>query len=175
MHYSRRIASLHAFVHLCPAVIAIILLMLNTRGHFVGDVSPSAITALQFAAKTLEVLIQASLSTILLSLIRHQALFTRRLPLGSLVAPVNATKISYLWSLELWGPLTFAQGWDLQKGLTLSFIIATIILAAIVGPSSAVLMIPRPISAKVSRSLLFLDDAATLFPTGIHSNSSILV
>ncbi|KAL9113538.1 MAG: hypothetical protein Q9227_002276 [Pyrenula ochraceoflavens] len=46
---------------------------------------------------------------------------------------------------------------------------AVIVLAAVVGPSSAVVMIPRPINYPVKPYLVLLDDAATLFPKKVPS------
>lgn len=174
MHKNRGIATLHSFLHILPAAAALVFVVFNLQGYLVGNISTSVITAIQFAAKVLEVLIQTSLTAILLSLIRYQAVFTHNLPLGSLLAPVNTVRVSYLWSLELWGSLTSPclRGW--RRVLLSVAIPATIILAAIVGPSSAILMIPRSIIHPNGRLLAFLDDTATLFPESVELTSGNL-
>lgn len=174
IHRDRRVAILHSLLHVCPATAALVFLIFNIKGRHIGGVSTTTITAMQFAAKALEISMQASLTAILLSLIRHQALSTCTVPLGSFVAPVNTTKISYLWSLELWGPLTSRHLPAWRKIALFSAILVAVLLAAVVGPSSAVLMIPRPIKYHTRDFLVLLDDNATLFPTRIGPTSGSL-
>lgn len=53
-------------------------------------------------------------------------------------------------------------------------IIAMVVLAAVVGPSIAVLLVPRPIEYPTGRYLVLLDDEATIFPTAVGLNGSNL-
>ena len=165
IYKDRKAALLHACLHLVPMSAALALMILNIRSYFVGGISPTKVTALQFSAKLLEILMQASLAAILFGLVRHELVGGRNLPLGSILAPLHITDISYLWSLNHWGSLTSQdpRGW--RKLSLLVIIPATIILAALVGPSSAVLMIPRPISYLYGKELDFTDEAATSFTT----------
>ena len=89
---------------------------------------------------------------------------THSVPLGSLFAPLQMTSISYLWSLELWGSATSPCLHKWQRAILLVFTCAMIVLAALVGPSGALLMIPRPITTFKLQFLLFFDNATTLFP-----------
>jgi hypothetical protein len=151
-------------------LVALTFIILNGKGHFFGDVSTTTITAIQFAAKLLEILLQASLAAMLYGLIGHLALGDSALPLGTLFAPLNVTNLSYLWSLELWGSLTAKclGGW---RRVVLSIIVPIIVgLAAVVGPSSAVLMVPRQLHHSVKGDMVLLDPEAILFP--LHFNAS---
>lgn len=167
LHQNRFIALLYSTIHICPTAVVLFFVIVNIKGTFIGSISITALTALQFAAKVLEILIQISLTTMLLAFIRDQAVVAGRLPFGSLVAPLNTTKVSHLWSLELWGSLT-SECLHRWRKIVLSIIMpTTIILATLVGPSSAVLMIPRQIRYPWSQSLIFLDESEIPFPKNI--------
>lgn len=105
----------------------------------------------------------------LINLIRHKTFASHNLPLGTLLAPVNIASVLYLWSLELWGSLTlsYLRSW---RKVILGFVIPVIIiLAALVGLWSAVLITPRLINYLAGRQLVLLDDTATLFAQNIES------
>lgn len=94
IYKDRRIALLHFVLHIPPLAAAIALLALNGNRYFVGT-SFSRSTALQFAAKLHEVLMQTSIAEILFSTVRSQV--TRGyIPLGVMLAPVYASQLHYL-------------------------------------------------------------------------------
>lgn len=169
IYQNRGVALLHLLLHICPTAVALTFIIFNIKGHFVGHVSTTTITAIQFAAKLLETSLQSSLAAMLMNLIRYEILASHGLTLGTLLAPVNTVHISYLWSLELWGGLTSSCLRSWRRIVLGMVILATIVMAALVGPSSAVLMIPRPINYPAYRTLVLLDDAATLFPRNMES------
>ncbi|OAL52091.1 hypothetical protein IQ07DRAFT_642966 [Pyrenochaeta sp. DS3sAY3a] len=115
--------------------------MLNASGKF-SDSNSSSTTALQFVAKLHELLMQTSITEILICIIRMH-LVHHYVPLGALKASVQATHISYLWSLDFMSIITsrVLRGW--RKVLFAVMIPILIVLTALVGPSSAILMIPR--------------------------------
>lgn len=85
----------------------------------------------------------ASLTTILFTSIRHDLMTRKGLPFGALFSGLQITQISYLWSLEFWG-LASSRNLTPRRRLRLVGLISFItILAATVGPSSAIAMIPR--------------------------------
>lgn len=172
IYQNRVIATLHSLLDIVPVVATLVFLILNIRGCHVGHMSTATIAAIQFAAKVLEISIQASLAGISLSLIRHEAFAGRNLPLGLLFAPLNTVRASYVWSLELWGFLTANNLQNWRKAILSILIPATVILAILVGPSSAVLMIPRTINYPVRQNLIVLDDTATMFPHIIDQSVS---
>lgn len=158
-------------VHLAPMLVFVLLLMVNYKTVFIGsgfsinDEYDAVYLALfQVAAKLQEIVCIASLSTILLQILRADLLHGDGTPLGLLS--------SHLWfpqpnSLLLPEYLSVAQGfiWDLMKLLfrrkrgspltykdmaqqwrklrLVLFISVLVILAVLIGPFSAVLMLPR--------------------------------
>lgn len=165
VYQDRYIALLRSVIHLIPLGIVLSLISLNVKATVVQTYLVSLNPMLQFAAKLVEVLIQTSLADIYISLIRRYAARGKEgLPLGSFFGPIQTTHVSYLWSLDFWASLTANyQPW-LQR-ITLFLISLTVIaLAALVGPSSAVLIIPRLHNETISSLLFFMENNATLFP-----------
>jgi hypothetical protein len=141
-YQSRRMAILNSLLHLVPLLGATALLILFWKKHWVGGASDNA-TTLQFVAKFHELLMQASLVDVLLYIIRAQAL-EGYIPLGVLSGAAQAPQISYLWSLDFVSALKsphFLLWRRIIFGISAT---ALLFMASIVGPSSAVLMIPRP-------------------------------
>lgn len=162
--YSGRSAVLlHAWVHILPLMVVIVILTLNIRTYFIGEISTNDLTAIQFAAKMLEVLIQASIATMVLALIRLYAVGGESLPLGALLIPTQLSDVSRLWSLELWGGLT-SKKINISRRTVLCVILPfAIALTAVIGPSSAILMIPRPIQVYATSPLrIYMDKALNL-------------
>lgn len=164
VYKSRQMAFIQSIIHIVPLSVAIYLIVSNAIALIVPDYSASMGTGLQFAAKSLEILMQTSIATIFLGLLRRRLVSADTVPLGVLFAPPQTTNISFLWSLEFWGLLT-ADWLQKRKRLVLGIITcASITLAALVGPSSAVLMIPR-LSTRPARKLhVFFDNDTTLYP-----------
>jgi hypothetical protein len=141
MHQNYWLASGHTLLHLVPLSSAVAVLILNWSQYFVGP-SFTLSTTLQFVAKLQELLMQASLAEIVLSIVRSQ-IMDGYLPLGALSASTQAMQISYLWSLDLLGAVTSRSFYGRRKVLFVCLVPLLILLTALVGPSSAVLMIPR--------------------------------
>jgi len=165
LYKNRWTASLYCFLHLPPISIALAIMALNFMGTRVGTtVDPTWSTGLQFCAKLHEVLMQTSLAAIVLSFIRSE-LLRDSLPLGTVFAPVQTTFISYLWSLEFWSGFSRDRVRDPRKLLLLLSIFGTLVLSVLVGPSSAVAMIPRNINQTVS--VTYFSDQPPLYPQSI--------
>jgi hypothetical protein len=139
----RLAALLRASVHLLPVAGCIYLCVLNSRPWAVLPKYPWE--ALQFVAKAHEILMQASISTIAVAYIRRELVSGQWMPLGALFSALQIDRLSYLWSMELWATLTASCLQSHRKALFVFFIPAGILLAAAVGPSSAMAMIPRAI------------------------------
>lgn len=166
VYRNRTVAIVHSVLHLVPLGGALSLVLLNatTTGFPVWRYDPTWNTAIQFAAKSLEILIQASLADVYLSYVRHQLLESGSVPLGVLFGPLQTTHIAYLWSLDFWGTLTAGQLAIPRKVVLFLFSFSIIALAALVGPSSAVAMIPRPMATTTARYLVLFDELQTLLP-----------
>ncbi|OQV00450.1 hypothetical protein CLAIMM_05942 [Cladophialophora immunda] len=167
MYKNRGIALLDILTNAVSLGGVLTLLVLNINTLFIGSLSTSAVAAFQFAAKLLELLMQASLAVVMLDAIRWQIVRNQDLPLGGLVAPLRTTDVSYLWSLEFWGSLT-SKSWRGYRKAYLGFLIfATIVLAALVGPSGAVALVPRQITHSTAEYLNILNPLDDLFPHSI--------
>ena len=165
---NRRVSLLGFLLHVIPFAGVVALIVLNIRPHYVGGVSSTTTTAIQFAAKVLEILIQSSLAAILLDIIRTRALSHASLPLGSFLAPYRLTDISYLWSLEFWASVTSGalRGW--RSTVVAICVVASICLAALVGPASAVAMIPRLVEISTYQQLIFGQQTTVTFPHTVN-------
>lgn len=140
---SRWTVLVRSLLHLPPLAGCAVLLILTSTTTIVQP--NSTFSSLQFAAKLHEVLMQASIAAILLSHVRYEITQTGRVPFGSLFAPAQISSIGFIWSPEMIGTIqSKGIGW-LRKFALVLHILFAIMLAAAVGPSSAILMIPRPI------------------------------
>lgn len=167
IHRRRSVAVIRSIIHLVPLAALLVLVLLNATRTVDKHYSADSSTPLQFAAKLLEVLAQTSLADIYLSFIRRWLLGSEGIPLGSLFGPLQTTSISYLWSLEFWGSLTSGRQRFLRRLLLAIITFVIIILAALIGPSGAVLMIPRPLTVTQSVGVAVYDSEATLFPQNV--------
>ncbi|KAF2692145.1 hypothetical protein K458DRAFT_381971 [Lentithecium fluviatile CBS 122367] len=145
MHHNRRIAAYHILLHIVPLGAAISLLCLNWSSFFVGTEFSNA-TALQFAAKLHELLMQTSIVEVVLAII-HTQMMTGFVPLGALSTSMRASQLSSIWSLDFMSAVTSQ---------------------VFVG---AVLMIPRPGASRTAWSMTAYADvpAASLFPTRVNN------
>jgi hypothetical protein len=145
MERSRWKTAGNCVIHLLPLAVIIALLALNFSQVYAGDVgasNPSAkLNALQFAAKLHEVLMAASLSSIVLHCVQYELLHGEGVPLGGLLAGFQVTDLGSLWSPGLWA-ITFVEGEKFRRVLLAMLVATLVILVAIVGPSSAILMLP---------------------------------
>ena len=139
-HYA--IAILRGFIHLTPLAISICEIVLNWNTYYVG-VSTYNQAVYQLFAKIHEIMIQASLATVLFSYIRHQLTAGHGIPFGALMSGLQINQIAYLWSMEFWATLRSSYGSLRRKASLIALIIACVLLASLSGPSSAVLLIPR--------------------------------
>ena len=147
LRQSHLVATGHALLHLVPLCGAITLLILHWSQYFVGP-SFDLSTTLQFVAKLHELLMQTSIVEIVLCVIRAQAI-EGFIPLGALSATTQALHISYIRSIDFLGAITSPSLNGSRKVLFVVLVPVLIALTALVGPSSATLMIPRPGSSSL--------------------------
>lgn len=165
-------AACNGIIHLLPLSGAMVLLVLHWTKLWIGGTVDRG-TTLQFVAKFHEVLMQASLVDILLCVIRALALHGY-VPLGALSGAAQAPQLSYLWSLDFVAAVMsrkFAVWYKVAFTLSVS---GLLLMTASVGPSSAILMIPRNgMLYTVSSITRYLNVTETaLFPTLLNSSSS---
>ena len=123
---------------------------LNFQPHWFPPEHPG-LPSLQFVAKAHEMLMQASILTIALAYIRHELVSARRMPFGALFSALQTCQLSYLWSMEFWATLSANCLRGRRKVFFMLLIPTSILLAAAVGPSSAMAMIPRRSAFHISR------------------------
>jgi hypothetical protein len=142
MYRSRRMAASHSLLHLVPLSGAITGLTLQWSKYWVGTETDKT-TILQFVAKFHELTMQASLTEVLLCVIRTMAV-NGYVPLGALSGATQPTQLSYLWSLDYISNFTSSALHRWRRAVLVLIIPFILILTSLVGPSTAILMIPRP-------------------------------
>ena len=136
------VATLRGLIHVLPIGFALTEITLNWNTYYVG-VSPYNQAVYQLLAKIHEIMIQASLATVILAYIRYELAFGDGLPLGALVSGLQISQFAYLWSMEFWGTVRSSTLPFFRKLRLLIVILTCFIVALLAGPSSAVLLIPR--------------------------------
>ena len=140
--WSRTTSMLKSLIHVVPVGFALFEIITNLQGRYLGD-SFDKHSYYQLVAKMHEILIDASLASIVLSFIRRETAQHDGVPFGAFLGGLQFLSISYLWLRELWSSV-FTTSWHLRSRATfLLLIIVSGIIAATAGPSSATLLIPR--------------------------------
>lgn len=130
--------------HLVPVSINFVLLGLYVRQVLWVPPWPTTniLNTLQFAAKVHETLMIASLASVLLHHIRHRLLSSSHgIPLGILTSPFRLLDMTYLWSQEFLAACSSEKGID--RVISIVIHVYLFVLAAILGPASAISMLPR--------------------------------
>lgn len=163
IHHNLRRTLVGLSVHLIPFVACTTLIILNLKTYYVGkDIST---TSLQFLAKLLELLTQASISNMALVYLRWLYLGRRPVPFGTLFAGLQITSLNYLWSLEFLGSASSNYFSGKRKFVFVVFIDCNLLLATAVGPSIAVCLIPkRQFFPIITSSVWANSDYETTFP-----------
>ena len=74
---------------------------------------------------------------------RYELLLGQGLPFGALFSGLQISQASYLWSMEFWGSAC-SKDLSIRTRISIVSIISIVILlASTIGPSSAILLIPR--------------------------------
>ncbi|CVK83994.1 uncharacterized protein FPRN_01774 [Fusarium proliferatum] len=180
---SRRVAIARCAVHVIPALLTIGLSGVNFVGFFIGgelqgkqNDDAFKLGLLQIATKVQELLIVASIGTVIFHCLRSEVMFGPGLPLGLLVSGYSFSSISYLVSPEFLGGLK--QSWGQPMSATDKFkrrsfvvlIIVGCLLALLAAPATAVLMIPRVKDWNIGGGIYWLTgDNDKLWPTSIDA------
>ncbi|KAJ0161446.1 hypothetical protein CTA2_6193 [Colletotrichum tanaceti] len=164
-HKSRRAVLAGSAVHILPAAVSACLLTYNIRGYFIGRELEGAnsqddlkLGALQISAKLQELLITASLGSIILNVIRRHLVFKDGVPLGLLGSDKAFAQVGLFWSVEFWGGVrSFRnQKWG-QNTLLVGLLVMSGGLTLLAGPATAVLMIPRMMDLPTGGSIFWLN------------------
>ncbi|KAL8785700.1 MAG: hypothetical protein Q9195_008523 [Heterodermia aff. obscurata] len=143
------VAFLYCIPHAIPLAITIIILYLNVRQVYWQDLGyprqSSILQALQYAAKAHELMMAASLAAIVVHRIQHDLSCSGGVPFGFLTAGFRLDDPSFVFTKDFLGGALAPSG---EQGLRRLFpltylLVLAFVLTSIVGPSSAVAMIPR--------------------------------
>jgi hypothetical protein len=117
---------------------------------------------------------QASLVEVLLCDVRT-GVIDGNIPLGALSSATRATQLSYLWSLDFVSIFTSPalHGW--RRAALLLAIPFLLVLTSLVGPSSAVLMIPRPDTPYIDQkiTLYSLNSIQDIYPSFLNQANGL--
>jgi hypothetical protein len=107
------IALIRCSVHILPVFTSIVLITLNFKYLYLGRDIAGLIRSLalnnallQIAAKMQELLVVASLTSVVITVLRHEMTNGGGIPLDFISGPFLFSNLSYLWSSEFWGAST---------------------------------------------------------------------
>jgi hypothetical protein len=183
---SFRTALARCSIHLAPVAIQASLLYVNLGGGlYIGPgldspaKDPIFLALFQVAAKILETLCVASLGAVVLGAFRHE-LIHEGVPIGLLGSPIWFSNISCFWSAEFltsiphffesWQSMLFWRFW--RKLGFFMLLVLVIAISAVIGPSSAVLLLPRDQTMPAGGTTYFLNGTVGQFwPSVIDASS----
>ena len=172
---SRTIALLRALIHIIPVTVALWEIVLNWNTYFVGY-KVYNLAYYQFGAKLHEIAIQASLSAIIFSYVRYELVLGDGIPFGALFSGLQISQVSYFWSMEFWGTICSQNIPAKSKLRLLSVVVASIFLAAVTGPSSAILLVPRSDYWPAGSTDIWIDiTSGSLWPARLAKHSFVIV
>lgn len=143
---SKRIKVLWSFLffHLPSIAVSIVLFVFHIIGlSWAKEPTGDQLSALQFPAKAHEILIIMSLTEILLHRIKYGMLGKTGIALGFVTAPFQVANPLYLISPDFWGTVRIPQRNRRFHNITIGLLVVLVIVGVLVGPLSAILMIPR--------------------------------
>ena len=180
MRKSFWIALSRCSIHFPPMVVLGGLIYANYHVTYIGpgfmfNQDDALFLALfQVAAKTLELLCVASLSTIVLQALRHE-LLEDGVPIGLLGSGIWFAQISSFWSpgFLVSAPYSLKK---LRRFRLYMIIVMAGAIAAVVGPAAAVLLLPRSQNVPAGGTSYFLNGTAEQFwPSTVDSSSELEV
>ena len=140
---------LYCLPHIIPLTATIIILILNARGVYWQDLGRpnqnTILQVLQYAAKAHELTMAASLTAIVVHQIQYDLSNSKGVSLGFLTAGFQLSDPFYLCKREfLGGAMARVRSRGMSRFSTLTYLlILGVALTLVVGPSSAIAMIPR--------------------------------
>ena len=143
-----RHALLDCLVHLLPILVTVVLLALNFNLVYFTAVKEVQmyLNAFQFCAKLHEMMMVASLSLIVINRLRRELVRSDApgVALGYLTTGYELSSVTLLFSTQFRAAWTTSRHRKLSGPSLSSWIILGVLLVAVVGPSSAILMLPAP-------------------------------
>ena len=140
---------LHGIPHLLPLLATVAIICLNAREIYWQDLGlrdqNAKLQALQYASKAHEMMMVASLTAIVVFQIRYDLSGSKGVPLGFLTAGFQLSDLSFVFTKKFFGGATArAHSIGCSRFSPLTYLLVLgFALTSVVGPSSAVAMIPR--------------------------------
>jgi hypothetical protein len=165
-------------VHLVPVAFSLVIITLNAKGYYIGADFASLIHSetlnlllFQIAAKVQELLVVASLTTIIFHLARQELLFGNGLPLGLIGSGLLFSDAGYFLSKEFWGSLKYKAKNKWRKWGFLASLVLAGGTAALVGPSSATLLVPKTQYWQAGGTSFYMNgNSSDFWPISLSSN-----
>lgn len=120
---------------------------------------------LQLAAKAHEIMIVASLGLIVFQCVRDE-LFGEGLPLGLIGSGLTFNNLEFFLTKEFYGTLGYLGGRPDNRGRRIMFVIVVVVAgvtAALAGPASAVLLVPKSQDWAAGGTQFYLNGSASDF------------
>ena len=146
---SLKAALSNSAIHILPILASLTAVILNLKTIYLGRTLTGQIRSaavniamLQVTAKLVELLIVASLTNIVGHRLRKEMVMGDGVPLRAISGTFMFSSLSYFWSPELWGSFQSELS-PSAKIRIFGILILSGLLAVTIGPSTAVLLIPK--------------------------------
>lgn len=161
--------------HLITISFTIVIITLDLKGFYLGADLMSPVRSetmnlmlLQLAAKAHEIMIVASLGLIVFHFARDELLFGDGLPLGLIGSGLTFNNLGFFFTKEFYGTLGYIRDHgDRRRRIT--FVIVVVVsglTAALAGPASAVLLVPKSQDWAAGGTQFYLNGSAGDFWPG---------
>ena len=175
---SRWIALSRCAIHILPCLVFLFLIPLNYSAMYLGPgfsyrkSDEIYLVLFQIAAKILEIVCVASLTTVVLHVLRHE-LLRDGVPLGFVGSGMFFSQANWFWSPEMFvGALHCVKSWKRLR--LLMVIIMAGVLALLIAPSSAVLLQPRIQTVSAGGTAYFLPATPDqLWPSEVNGSDEL--
>ncbi|KAM0200925.1 hypothetical protein ACHAQI_011537 [Fusarium lateritium] len=168
IYKDRLVAAFACAIHLPPLVATTVMGYLIFAEHWVGAQitlegrwDSEARFGLLVAAKLLEGIIIASLATMIFTIARYEAIRGRGAPLASFFAGSDFQSPSFLWSDGFMALLKGRFSSHLRKTFFILFIVACCLLAVIVAPATATVLLPKEDWYVIGGTRIWLNSTGT--------------
>ena len=181
IYRNRFVAALRCSIHVIPISAAMALVIINLAQYYVGGElagpvgqDDQKLGALQFAAKLHELLMIASLATVVFTYVRREMVMGEGVPFGALSAGLEIDKASFLYSPEPCSAVWAEWQRKRKKWVLITLLFCCTLLGITVGPSSANLMRPRLQDWPAGGTMFWVDSQADeLSPDSLHYTPAI--
>ena len=143
---TRALPFLQWLLHGASIAFTVAILVLCGRNVYFADLTRpninSILNALMFVARFHEIIVSASLASMLLYHLRYELCASKGLPLFYLATPFQLSMPHMLFEPEFWSALT-AKDKNRRKYWFCASVLVATALTALIGPSSAILILPQ--------------------------------